>query len=161
MLHSENQPNQWGRKMARRTFFSFHYKHVWKVNQIRNIPNVLPTAAAGFQDASLWEESKKKGSAEIKKLIDEGLKNTSVTVVLVTRGTKDRTYIDYEINQSLNRGNGLVAVQIHHLKDSNCDTGSPGAIPSQIETNGFKAYKYTNAAALSNWIEEAAKIAGK
>lgn len=147
--------------MARRTFFSFHYKHVWKVNQIRNIPNVLGTAAAGFQDASLWEESKKKGSAEIKKLIDEGLKNTSVTVVFVTRGTKDRTYIDYEISQSLNRGNGLVAVQIHHLKDSNGNIGSPGAIPSQIEANGFKAYKYTNAAALAKWIEEAAKLAGK
>ena len=29
--------------------------------QIRNIPNVTGTAAAGFQDASLWEEAKKKG----------------------------------------------------------------------------------------------------
>lgn len=147
--------------MARRTFFSFQYKYVWKVNQIKNIPNVLGPPAAGFHDASLWEESKKKGAAAIEGLIDEGLKNTSVTVVLVTRGTKDRTYIDYEIDQSLKRGNGLVAVQIHDLKDSNGDTGSPGAIPSQIEANGFKAYKYSNVGALEKWIEEAAKIAGK
>jgi hypothetical protein len=150
-----------GYQMARRTFFSFHYKHVWKVNQVRNMPNVLGTAAAGFQDASLWEESKKKGATAIKKLIDDGLKNTSVTVVFVTRGTKDRTYIDYEINQSLAKGNGLVAVQIHHLKDSNGDVGSAGAIPKQIEANGFKAYKYSNATDLAKWIEEAAKIAGK
>jgi len=107
--------------MSRRTFFSFHYKHVWKVNQIRNIPNVTGTAAAGFQDASLWEEAKKKGAAEIEKMIDEGLKNTSVTVVFVTYGTKDRKYIDYEIEQSLAKGNGLVGVQIHHLKDQNGD----------------------------------------
>jgi hypothetical protein len=131
--------------MARRVFFSFHYKHVWKVNQIRSMPNITGTAAAGFQDASLWEESKKKSDRAIKALIDEGLKNTSVTVVCVTYGT----------------ANGLVAVQIHHLKDSNGETGSPGAIPAKVEANGFKAYKYTNKEDLAKWIEEAAKLAGK
>ena len=147
--------------MARRVFFSFHYKYVWKVNQIRNIPNITGTASAGFQDASLWEEAKKKGDREIKRLIDEGLKNTSVTVVCVTHGIANRKYINYEIDQSLARGNGLVAIQIHHLKDQNGQTGSPGAIPNQIEANGFKAYKYSNTEALARWIEEAAKIAGK
>ncbi|MDE1211748.1 TIR domain-containing protein [Vibrio aestuarianus] len=147
--------------MARRVFFSFHYKYVWKVNQIRSIPNITGTAAAGFQDASLWEEAKLKGDKEIKKLIDDGLKNTSVTVVFVTYGTSSRKYINYEIEQSLAKGNGLVAVQIHHLKDSNGQTGSPGAIPAQIEANGFKAYKYTNKEDLARWIEEAATLAGK
>ena len=147
--------------MARRVFFSFHYKHVWKVNQIRSMPNVTGSAAAGFQDASLWEEAKEKGDAKIKGMIDEGLKNTTVTVVFVTYGTKDRKYIDYEIEQSLKRGNGLVAVQIHHLKDKDGNTGSPGAIPSQIEKNGFKVYKYSTKEKLAEWIEEAAKLAGK
>ncbi|KJG13068.1 TIR domain-containing protein [Photobacterium iliopiscarium] len=147
--------------MARRVFFSFHYKYVWKVNQIRSIPNITGTAAAGFQDASLWEEAKLKGDKEIKKLIDDGLKNTSVTVVFVTYGTSSRKYINYEIEQSLAKGNGLVAVQIHHLKDSDGQTGSSGTIPSQIEANGFKAYEYTNKEDLARWIEEAATLAGK
>ncbi len=147
--------------MARHVFFSFHYKHVWKVNQIRSIPNITGTAAAGFQDASLWEEAKKKGDKEIKGMIDEALDNTSVTVVFVTHGTASRKYINYEIDESLERGNGLVAVQIHHLKDQNGKTGSVGAIPSQIENNDFKAYKYTNSSSLAKWIEEAAKIEGK
>ena len=147
--------------MVRRVFFSFHYKYVWKVNQIRNMPNITGTAAAGFQDASLWEEAKKKGDKEIKRMIDKGLENTSVTVVFVTYGTANRDYINYEINQSIARGNGLVAVQIHHLKNQNGITGSAGAIPAQIEANGFKAYKYTNKEALARWIEEAAKLAGK
>ena len=35
--------------MARRTFFSFHYQRdIWRVNQIRNIPNITGCAAAGF-----------------------------------------------------------------------------------------------------------------
>ena len=147
--------------MARRVFFSFHYDHVWRVNQIRNIPNVTGSAAAGFQDASLWEEAKKKGDTAIKKLIDEGLQNTSVTLVCVTYGTISRKYINYEIDKSLERGNGLLAVQIHHLKDQNGKTTSAGAIPPKIKANGFKSYKYTNKDALARWIEEAATIAGK
>lgn len=148
--------------MARRVFFSFNYtKDIWRVNQIRNMPTVIGSAAAGFQDASLWEESKKKGDTAIKKLIDNGLKNTSVTVVFVTYGTSVRKYINYEIDQSLARGNGLVVVQIHDLKDSAGKTASLGAIPSQIEKAGFKAYKYTNKDRLAAWIEEAAKLAGK
>ena len=147
--------------MARRVFFSFHYRYVWKVNQIRNMPKVIGTSAAGFQDASLWEEAKKKGDKEIKRMIDRGLKNTSVTVVCVAYGTASRKYINYEIDKSLERSNGLVAVQIHHLKDQNGQTGSPGAIPYQIEANGFKAYKYTNKEALERWIEKAAQKAGR
>jgi len=125
------------------------------------MPKVIGTSAAGFQDASLWEKAKKKGDKEIKRMIDRGLENTSVTVVCVTRGTASRKYINYEIDKSLERGNGLVAVQIHHLKDQNGQTGSPGAIPSQIEANGFKAYKYTNKEVLARRIEEAAQKAGR
>lgn len=147
--------------MARRTFFSFHYKHVWKVNQIRSMTNIIGTSAAGFQDASLWEEAKKKGDKEIKKMINSALEYTTVTVVCVTYGTVNRKYINYEIDQSIAKGNGLVAIQIHHLKDQNGNTGSAGEIPSKIKQNGFKAYKYTNKEALAHWIEEAAKLAGK
>jgi hypothetical protein len=94
-------------------------------------------------------------------MIDTALHNTTVTVVLVTYGTSTRKHINYEIDESLGRGNGLVAVQIHHLKDQNRDVGSPGAIPGQIEANGYQAYKYTNTEDLAKWIEEAAEIAGK
>ena len=147
--------------MARRVFFSFDYRHVWRVNQIRSMPNIIGTAAAGFQDASLWEEAKKKSDKAIKDMIDKALMNTSVTVVCVTHGTAQRKFINYEINKSLAKGNGLVAVQIHHLKDQNGNVGSPGAIPAQIEANGFKAYKYSNRGALERWIENAAAAAGR
>jgi hypothetical protein len=147
--------------MARRTFFSFDYRYVWKVNQIRNIPNVIGVAAAGFSDASIWEEAKKRSDAAIKRMIDDALKNTTVTVVFVNYGTAGRKFINYEIDQSLARGNGLVAVQIHNVKDKDGSTGSVGAIPAQIEANDFKAYKYVNKDRLAAWIEQAAKIAGK
>ena len=147
--------------MVHKTFFSFDYKYVWKVNQIRNMRNIRSTSATGFEDASLWEEAKKKGDQEVHRMIDTALQDTTVTVVCVTHGTTDRKYLDYEIDQSLARGNGLVAVQIHHLKDQNGETGPAGDIPSKILSNWFKTYKYINTDALARWIEEAAKLAGK
>ncbi len=148
--------------MSRRVFFSFHYQRdVWRVNQIRNIPNITGVAAAGWADASLWEEAKKKGDDAIKKMIDDALKNTSVTVVCIGYKTAGRKYINYEIEKSLERGNGVVGIQIHHLKDKDGKTDSLGEIPAKIEKAGFKVYKYVDAETLAKRIEEAAKAAGK
>ncbi len=148
--------------MARRVFFSFHYQRdIWRVNQIRNIPNITGCFAAGFQDASLWEEAKKKGDTVVKKLIDDGLVNTSVTVVCIGEKTAGRKYINYEIQQSIARGNGLVGIQINHLKDDDGNTDSVGNIPANIKSNGYEVYKYVDHEKLANRIEEAAKAAGK
>ena len=148
--------------MARKTFFSFHYQQdVWRVNQIRSIPNITGCAAAGFQDASLWEEAKKKGDAAVKKLIDEGLKNTSVTVVCIGEKTAGRKYINYEIEKSIERGNGIVGIQIHHLEDHNGNTDSSGATPAKLTNGGYKVYKYVDHVKLGKRIEEAAEAAGK
>jgi len=148
--------------MARRVFFSFHYQRdIWRVNQIRNIPKVTGCSAAGFQDGSLWEEAKKKGDAAIKTLIDDGLKNTSVTVVCIGNKTSGRKYINYEIEQSIARGNGIVGVQIHHLKDTDGSTDTPGTTPHKLTKNGYQVYKYVDHEKLAKRIEEAAKAAGK
>lgn len=148
--------------MARRVFFSFHYQRdIWRVNQVRNIPEVTGCAAAGFQDASLWEEAKKKGDTEIKKMIDKGLENTSVTVVFIGAKTAGRKYINYEIEKSIERGNGIIGIQIHHLENQNKETDEPGATPAMLTAGGYKVYKYVNAEKLAARIEEAAKAAGK
>jgi len=77
--------------MARSVFFSFHYQRdIVRVNQIRNLPEVVDKAAAGFKDSSLWEEAKKKSDEAVKKLIDDGLHGTSVTVVCIGAQTAGR-----------------------------------------------------------------------
>jgi hypothetical protein len=104
--------------VARRVFFSFHYERdIVRVNQVRNCWVTQDREVAGFWDASLWEEAKKKGDAAIKKMIDNALENTSVTVVLIGSETADREYVRYEISQSHNRGNGLLGVYVHDLKN--------------------------------------------
>jgi len=148
--------------IARRVFFSFHYQRdVWRINQIRNLHEIIGCAAAGFQDASLWEEAKKKGDAEIKRMIDNALERTTVTVVFIGAQTAGRKYINYEIQQSVARGNGLVGIQINHLKDKNGNTDPVGATPTLLTRYGAPVYKYVDGERLAARIEEAAKRAGK
>lgn len=142
--------------MARRVFFSFHYQYdIWRVNQIRNSHVVEGCAAAGFQDASLWEDAMRKGDAAIKRIIDNGLYNTSVTAVLIGTHTASRPYVDYEIQQSINRGNGIVGVRIHHLRDAWGATSLPGFTPSRLISNGYPVYDWTNALDFGRWVEQA------
>jgi hypothetical protein len=148
--------------MARRVFFSFHYQRdIWRVNQIRSMPNITGCAAAGFQDSSLWEETKKRGDDPIKRLIDRGLDNTSVTVVFIGAKTAGRKFINYEIQKSIDRGNGLVGIQINHLENQSGETDPVGETPAKLLSGGYKIYKYADKDLLAQRIEEAAKAAGK
>lgn len=148
--------------MARTVFFSFHYQRdIWRVNQIRSIPNITGNAAAGFKDASLWEEAKKKGDDVIKRMIDKALEGTSVTAVLIGARTAGRKFINYEIQKSLDRGNGIVGFHINHLENHKGETDEVGADPKGIEEAGYKIYKYVDVEKMANRIEEAAKKAGR
>ena len=50
---------------GRRTFFSFHYQRdVWRAANVRKAGVVDASAAAGWSDASLWEEAKQTGDVE-------------------------------------------------------------------------------------------------
>jgi hypothetical protein len=147
--------------MTRRVFFSFDYKNVYKANKLKDLSGIQAVASAGFKDSELWDDQKVKGDLDVKHMIDSALENTTVSVILISNGATKRKYINYEIYQSLARGNGLVAVQIHVIPDEKGKLDKPGDIPSQIADNDFKAYKYTNQADLLAWIEEAARIAGK
>ena len=143
--------------MARSVFFSFHYERdIWRANVVRNCGVVIGHAAAGFRDGSLWEEAKRKGDAAIKKLIDEGLVGTSVTVVLIGAQTYQRPYVEYEIQQSMARGNGLLGLNIAHIRDQSQQTDLQGPAPWSLVAGGYPIYTWGNdGQQLGVWIEEA------
>jgi len=148
--------------MARRVFFSFHYQRdVWRANVVRKSGVVIGSAAAGFYDASIWEEAKKKGDAAIKKLIDSGLENTSVTVVLIGAKTAGRKYINYEIEQSIDRGNGILGIHIHNIEDSDGNKDTKGDVPYKLIKGEYPVYTWPfDAEKFGEWVEKAAKAAG-
>lgn len=148
--------------MARWTFFSFHYdRDIWRASTVRNSWLTQDREAAGFFDNSLWEESKRKGDAAIKRMIDNALIGTSVTAVLIGAETANRTYVQYEITKSIERGNGILGVRIHKLKDRNGNTDSRGANPLPA---GYPVYDWKDDDGYHNfgiWVEKAAADAGR
>ena len=145
---------------GRRTFFSFHYQRdVWRASIVRNTGVVDASAAAGFTDASLWEEAKKQGPEAIRRLINNGLNNTSVTVVLIGAETSTRRWVRYEIERSVERGNGLLGVYIHMLRDQNGNTDSRGEVPQVLVENRTPCHDW-DSGRFASWVEKAAVKAG-
>lgn len=139
----------------RRVFFSFHYQRdIWRVNQIRNAGVVDASAAAGWSDASLWEEAKKKGDAAIKRLIDKGLKGTTVTAVLIGSRTASRRYVNYEIEQSLAQGNAVFGIRIHNLADQDGKTDGQGGIPEALSRANAPVFDWDREQ-FGEWVQQA------
>ncbi len=163
--------------MARRTFFSFHYKKdVWRANIVRNSWVTKPNReAAGFVDAAAFEEVEKGGDSAIKRWINNQLDGTSVTVVLIGTETNQRDYVKYELQKSYEKGNGMLGIYIHKIKDKDGNTSAKGSNHfGEIgkDSNGNAVYfssAYTTYDwvdddgynKLGDWIEAAAKRAGR
>jgi hypothetical protein len=123
----------------RRTFFSFHYADIMRVNVVRNSGEFAKSALEagrnieGYYDGSLWESRKRQGDESLKELIRTGVKNTSAVCVLVGTETWQRRWVKYEIARSVIDGKGLLAVHInsinHHQRRLPDDPGyNPCAI---------------------------------
>ncbi|MBI1747495.1 MAG: TIR domain-containing protein [Acidobacteria bacterium] len=130
--------------MARRVFFSFHYQDVidFRANIVRN-HNVTKDDNAGYFDASIWESAKRQGDVALKRLINGGLDNTSVTVVLIGTQTYARRWVRYEIMKSIERGNKVIGVHINGIPDKNQQVKTLGPNPFdylglQISTDGIR-----------------------
>ncbi|MCX5712988.1 MAG: TIR domain-containing protein [Candidatus Omnitrophica bacterium] len=151
--------------MARCVYFAFHYQRdIWRVNQVRNSNVVEGFDRAGFIDGSLWEEARKKGDTAIKKLIDEGLEGTTVTVVLIGAKTSEREYVEYEIDQSWKKGNGLLGVYIHQLEDRDGKADSKGKNPFDGGYTNIKTYDWVDDNGYDNigdWVDTAYERAQK
>ena len=144
--------------MARHVYFAFHYQRdIWRVNVVRNSNVVQGFESAGFIDYSLWEEAKKQGDEAIKRLINNRLVGTTVTVVLIGAKTAEREYVDYEIQRSWNKKNGLIGVYIHNIEDRYGTRDSKGADPFAGYTS-IKTYDWINDDGYNNlgdWVDAA------
>jgi len=163
--------------MARRVFFSFQYENVARVMIVRNSWVFQGIESAGFIDKAEFEEVQRKGEQSIKNWINYQLDGTSVTVVLIGSGTSNSHWVNYEIEQSIKRGNGLLGIYIHQINGLGFGTTYKGENPfenHQITIIGnsfpckasyyYNTYDWINNDGYNNlgkWIEEAAQKAGR
>lgn len=130
-LRSDGVVNEQEQGMARRTFFSFHYQEdVWRVFNVRKSWVIgKDREADGFFDGSVFEASKKESDEALKAFLRDGLKNTSVTCVLSGQHTAARRWVRYEIVRSVLKGNGLLTVDIHGIRNDKQVLGVKGIDP--------------------------------
>lgn len=161
--------------MARSVFFSFHYQRdIQRVNVVRN--HFLTKGGyniSGYWDHSLWETAKKTSELALKRMINKGMEGTSVTVVLIGYETWQRRWVKYEIEKSIERGNGIIGIYINNIPDWNKQKDYKGQNPLDLFYNqrtGLKlssiypTYDWVNDDGyvnFSKWVEIAAIKAGK
>lgn len=146
--------------MTRRVFFSFEYGDVSRAMVVRNSWVTQGKEAAGFTDAAEFEKLKRQGDDAVKRWIDNQLKGTSVTVVLVGENTCSSNWVKYEIEKSTEISNGLLGIDISKIEDlqgntTECCGEIPKGYPFYL---WFKGDGYNN---MGDWIEKAAQAAGR
>lgn len=172
--------------MARRVFFSFHYQRdIWRVSQIRNSWRTRGGETQPFLDAAAWESIRRRGESSVLNWIDEQLSGTGVTVVLIGEKTSERPFVRHEIRESHNRGNGLLGIHAHKLRDQRGERSYKGLNPfshmtATVEESSlfgliteakrrplsalYPTYDWVDDDGYQNlgaWIEDAAQRAGR
>jgi hypothetical protein len=171
--------------MARRVFFSFHHQEdSWRIGQVRNSWLLQRGSTNSFLDSAEWEAVERKGNAAVKSWINQELHNTGVTVVLIGKNTASRPWVKYEIEESYKRGNGLLGIRIHGVKDQDGKTSTYGRNPlDDVEVDStdfmsewwglkttkklseiFQTYDWVSDNGrkyMPDWIETAAQRAGR
>lgn len=152
---------------VRRVFFSFHYERdVRRIQQVRNCWVVREKGAAPpFYDKAEFEEAKRRAGG-IRAWIDEQLAGCSVTAILFGYETHDREWVRYEIARSVERKMGIIAIDIHNVKDPVSGADFAGRNP--LEHFGlqrtYPSYDWVyddGYANIGTWIENSARAANR
>lgn len=161
--------------MARKCFFSFHYKpDAVRASQVRQIGTVEGSPPAKDND---WETIVGGGDSAIKKWIEKQMEGRTCLVLLVGQDTANRKWINHEIVQAWDKGLGVVGIRIHGLKNFEGEISKAGDNPFDFITHGPTRKKLSSIAKcynpaganskerydwisthLSNAVEEAIKI---
>jgi hypothetical protein len=127
--------------MARSVFFSFHYQRdIFRVQQVKQHYITKGSYIEnGFFDGSLEEKSKRDGDDAVKRMINEGLKGSSVLCVLIGAETANRRWVRYEIFKAIETGMGVFGILIHNLKDPKAGADVAGNNPFACMGYGLSA----------------------
>ncbi len=135
----------------RRVFFSFNYADIMNANIVRMSGQFKPTAETGYYDASLWESARTQGPDAVRRLIDKGLNNTSVTCFLLGAETYTRRWCKYELQKSIEDKKGILGILLPNQNEHG---------QKWISKAGYAVHKW-NHDKFADWVEEVALNAGR
>ena len=123
--------------MARKCFYSFHYKpDNWRASKVRNIGVIEGNQTVSDND---WEKITKGGDAAIEKWIADQMNGKSCNIVLIGANTAGRKWINYEIIKAWNDKKGVLGIHIHNITNSKRNQSGKGSNPFQSITVGERS----------------------
>ncbi len=128
--------------MARKVFYSFHYKpDNWRASQVRQMGVIEGDAPVSDND---WEKITKGGDEAIKKWIAGQMSGKSCAVVLIGTNTAGRKWINHEIIKAWDDKKGVLGIYIHNLKDTDKNQSTKGTNPFDAITLGTTGPKLSS-----------------
>ena len=148
----------------RKVFISYYHGDQAAVNKfVQDFSDVFIAKTVGVKDGDFDFDSTNPEYI-MRKIREQKLGDSTVTIVLIGSCTHSRRYVDWEVKASLQQGNtlpnGLIAINLPYM-------GSKGALPKRVSENvkrdgegndlGYaRYYVYPNSKRqLYNWIEDA------
>lgn len=121
--------------VSRHVFISFDHEDLDEVNLLRGQAK-NEKVDFQFDDHSVKEPYDSTNTDYIKRQIRDKIDRCSVTVVYLTDKSANSKWVNWEIEESLKRGKGVVGV---YKGDS-----APKILPASFNQNGCKAIKWTH-----------------
>lgn len=90
-------------------FISYHYDSDNKI--AREITEIINTDKINIFTV-VKENEKKKDAEIIKNWVDEEIKKTRITILLISSKTLEREYVSYELSKSVLNGNSIIPILI-------------------------------------------------
>ncbi|MCS3540615.1 TIR domain-containing protein [Bradyrhizobium japonicum] len=144
--------------MARRTFFSFHYKpDVQRAQIVKNSWVTREREDAGFFDSSAFEAAKRTNDDTLKAFLIREMHGSSVVCILVGKETAHRRWVRYEIQRGIWDERGILAVRIHTIRHFTDGVTTPG--PNPLDLLGIHI-KRTESGKSARFIERSSVIDG-
>ncbi len=143
-------------------FISYHYK---KDNKIaKKITNIIENGSDMYYVVK--ENSVESDPNIIKDWVDKNIKNTKITILLISKETFEREYVNYELEKSYYNRNIILPIIIDRKESDFCDKNQETNIIKKLSNNticlGMKYwYRCKGAENVLQWVKECIECTSK
>ncbi|WP_163507164.1 TIR domain-containing protein [Fodinicola acaciae] len=139
-------------------YFSYHHGHdADRAAQVLRYALEDATIRPTYVEPWAWQYEKQQGDGAIRRLLYNAILDTVVTVMLIGSRTSARPWTPYEIAKTLERGNSLIGVHIHGIKDQWGVVEPPGDNPLPESCQTYDWVRDGGPDNLGLWIAKAAE----
>jgi hypothetical protein len=108
-------------------YLSYHHESDGARAEV--IRNHTRLHAPPLMDDESWNLLMRQGTLQVEACINQALTQRSCLIVLISRFTRGRRWVNYEIFRAWNRKMGVLGIHVHNIADSEGAVALKGANP--------------------------------